>query len=128
MNKNLNRRNFIAASALAGFGLAACGKKEEQPADGSTTTSELTTVSFVLDYSPNVNHTGLYVAIDQGYFAAEGIDVEIVPVPADGADALIGSGGANMGVSYTSPTASPPTTPCLTRPSPPSCSTTRVAS
>ena len=100
MNKNLNRRNFIAASALAGFGLAACGKKEEQPADGSTTTSELTTVSFVLDYSPNVNHTGLYVAIDQGYFAAEGIDVEIVPVPADGADALIGSGGANMGVSY----------------------------
>ena len=54
----------------------------------------------MLDYSPNVNHTGLYVAIDQGYFAAEGIDVEIVPVPADGADALIGSGGANMGVSY----------------------------
>ena len=100
MNKNLNRRNFIAASALAGFGLAACGKKEEQPADGSTTTSELTTVSFVLDYSPNVNHTGLYVAIQKGWFAEEGIEVEIVPVPDDGSDALIGSGGANMGVSY----------------------------
>ena len=61
---------------------------------------ELTKVSFVLDYSPNVNHTGIYVAIDKGWFAEEGIEVEVVPVPADGADALIGSGGADMGVSY----------------------------
>ena len=98
--KHLTRRQFLASSALAGLGLAGCGGAAEQPADGEGSEASLTTVSFVLDYSPNVNHTGIYVAMDKGWFAEEGIEVEVVPVPADGADALIGSGGANMGVSY----------------------------
>ena len=98
--KHLTRRQFLASSALAGLGLAGCGGAAEQPADGEGSEAPLTTVSFVLDYSPNVNHTGIYVAMDKGWFAEEGIEVEVVPVPADGADALIGSGGANMGVSY----------------------------
>ena len=61
---------------------------------------QLTKVSFVLDYSPNVNHTGLYVAQEKGWFAEEGLEVEFVPVPADGSDAVIGSGGADMGMTY----------------------------
>ena len=40
------------------------------------------------------------MALDQGYFADEGLDVEVVQPPEDGADALIGAGGAQMGVSY----------------------------
>ena len=98
----LSRRDFLAATAtIAGLGLSACGNSGAgQPMDGDGMVGDLTKVSFVLDYSPNVNHTGLYVAMHEGYFAAEGIEVEVVPVPADGADALIGSGGADMGVSY----------------------------
>lgn len=98
--KNVTRRNLVKG-AVAGVGtiaLAACGSSGS--GDSSSTETELTKVSFVLDYSPNVNHTGLYVAMREGYFAEEGIEVEIVPVPADGADALIGSGGADMGISY----------------------------
>ncbi len=101
MRKNLSRRAFLASAASASAAaLAACGGNTQQQPAGGDGAAELTKVSFVLDYSPNVNHTGIYVAMDQGFFAEEGIEVEVVPVPADGADALIGSGGANMGVSY----------------------------
>ena len=98
----LSRREFLAATAvLAGLGLPGCKRgREDQPLDGDGMERQLTKVSFVLDYSPNVNHTGIYVAMEKGWFAEEGIEVEVVPVPADGADALIGSGGADMGVSY----------------------------
>ena len=87
----LSRRNFLKATSLvAGLSLAGC----------TTDSNDLKKISFVLDYSPNVNHTGIYVAISKGWFAEEGIELEMVPVPADGADALIGSGGADMGVTY----------------------------
>uniref|UniRef100_UPI003A911F7E ABC transporter substrate-binding protein n=1 Tax=Thermophilibacter sp. TaxID=2847309 RepID=UPI003A911F7E len=102
---NLNRRQFLAVAggAAATTALAACGGTSEQPAAGGDAegdAGEKTKVSFVLDYTPNTNHTGIYVALDQGYFADEGLEVEIVQPPADGADALIGAGGAQMGVSY----------------------------
>ena len=101
MCKNYSRRAFLASAAgMSAVALAACGGNAQQQPEGGDGAAELTKVSFVLDYSPNVNHTGIYVAMDQGFFAEEGIEVEVVPVPADGADALIGSGGANMGVSY----------------------------
>ena len=92
----LSRRSFLAACAALGTA-ALAGCKEEPPKDEGVLTN---TVSFVLDYSPNVNHTGIYVAMEKGFFADEGIEVEIVPVPADGSDALIGTGGAHMGMTY----------------------------
>jgi ABC-type nitrate/sulfonate/bicarbonate transport system substrate-binding protein len=35
-------------------------------------------VTLVLDWTPNTNHTGLYVALENGYFADNGLDVEII--------------------------------------------------
>ena len=104
-DKNLNRRQFIAVAggAAATTALAACGgagTASEQGTADDAEGGEKTKVSFVLDYTPNTNHTGLYVALDQGYFADEGLEVEIVQPPEDGADALIGAGGANLGISY----------------------------
>ena len=103
-DKNLNRRQFLAVAggAAATTALAACGgtASEQGAAEGDSDAAETTKVSFVLDYTPNTNHTGLYVALDQGYFADEGLEVEIVQPPEDGADALIGAGGANLGISY----------------------------
>ena len=88
----------LASTASMGV-LAGCSSSQSARSTGSADAA-LTTVSFVLDYLPNVNHTGIYVAMEKGWFAEEGIAVEIVPVPDDGADALIGSGGADMGISY----------------------------
>lgn len=102
--KSLSRRQFVAAAGAAATtaALAACDGAQAPAADDSAEPAdgEKTKVSFVLDYTPNTNHTGIYVALAEGYFADEGLEVEIVQPPADGADALIGAGGAQMGVSY----------------------------
>lgn len=61
---------------------------------------ELTKITFVLDWTPNTNHTGLYVAQEKGYFADAGLSVEIVQPPEGGAEVLVASGKAQFGVSF----------------------------
>jgi ABC-type nitrate/sulfonate/bicarbonate transport system substrate-binding protein len=75
--------------------LTACGggeSKEEQ--------DELKKVSVVLDWTPNTNHTGLYVAKAKGYFKDKGLEVEILKPGEAGADQLVASGKAEFGVGY----------------------------
>lgn len=94
---------WIAALLLLAM-LTACGSTEKE---GNTTTdqetasqNELRKVQLMLDYTPNTNHTGIYVARDLGYFAENGLDVEII-APADGgADAHVAAGNVEFGVSY----------------------------
>ncbi len=57
-------------------------------------------VSIVLDWTPNTNHTGLYVAQEKGFFEEEGLDVEIMLPGEAGADQLVASGKAEFGISY----------------------------
>lgn len=81
------------------FSMAACGEKPSEK-EGETAKKEQEKITFVLDWTPNTNHTGLYVAQNQGYFEEEGLEVEIVQPPEDGADALVASGKAQFGVSF----------------------------
>lgn len=75
--------------------LAACGSGETSQGE-----KEKEKITFVLDWTPNTNHTGLYVAQEKGYFEDEGLEVEIVQPPEDGADALVASGKAQFGISF----------------------------
>lgn len=61
---------------------------------------ELRKVTVVLDWTPNTNHTGLFVAKENGYFKEQGLDVDIISPGQTGADQLIASGKADFGVSY----------------------------
>ena len=61
------------------------------------TALEKTTV--VLDWTVNTNHTGLYVAQAKGWFADEGLAVDIQPAPDSGAAGLLASGRADFAVS-----------------------------
>lgn len=75
MNTVISRRRALAAIAAASLVLAGCGEGDS----GSTQTAAgLTKVQVALDWTPNTNHTGLYVAKEKGFFAAHGLDVEIV--------------------------------------------------
>lgn len=56
-------------------------------------------IDIVLDWTPNTNHTGLYVAQENGYFDEEGITVNIVQPPEDSSTLLVGSGAAEFGIS-----------------------------
>lgn len=61
---------------------------------------ELKKVTIILDYVPNTNHTGLYVALDKGYYEEEGLEVEIIE-PTDGATAtLVAQQKGTFGISY----------------------------
>ena len=71
------------------LGLAACG--------GGTAEEPIT---VVLDWTPNTNHTGIYVALAKGYFEEAGLNVQVVQPPEDGAVALVASGKAQFGVSF----------------------------
>lgn len=37
-------------------------------------------VTVILDYVPNTNHTGMYVALENGYYAEEGLNVQIIEI------------------------------------------------
>src|SRR3989338_9720387 len=50
----------------------------------NNTTKNLTKISVALDWLPYAMHSGLYVAKERGYFADEGLDVDI-HAPADAA-------------------------------------------
>ncbi len=61
----------------AGLSLASCGKKEApSPVTGSTA---LIKVRFQTDWFPEPEHGGYYQALAKGYYAAEGLEVEILP-------------------------------------------------
>ena len=110
--RDMSRRGFIkGAGALAvAATLAGCGAYQGKSGDASASAGEGASaksapksarkITFCLDYTPNTNHTGIYVAQAKGYFKDEGLTVKVVQ-PADGtAEAMIGSGQAQMGVSY----------------------------
>jgi ABC-type nitrate/sulfonate/bicarbonate transport system substrate-binding protein len=54
------------------------------------------TITILLDWFPNTNHTGLYVARDKGYFSDQGFEVAIIQ-PAEGSsDQIVASGKADF--------------------------------
>src|SRR5713101_9930799 len=63
---------------------------------------QLTSMDLALDWTPNTNHTGIYVALAQGWYRAEGIDLYLLPYSANvSPDVLVSSGKADVGVSAT---------------------------
>lgn len=86
----------ILAAAVAA-GLSGCADTaSEKAAEGESPEN----VTVILDYVANTNHTGLYVALDQGYYKEAGMDVSIVE-PTEGATAtLIAVGKGDFGISY----------------------------
>lgn len=57
------------------------------------------TVRLALDWTPNTNHIGFYVAqLDDGY-AAEAIDLQVLPYASTSPEILVSSGAAECGIS-----------------------------
>ena len=70
--------------------LASLGALAEAPTD----------VTVILDYIPNTNHTGMYVALDKGYYAEAGLNVQIIE-PTEGAtNTLVAVGKGDFGIAY----------------------------
>src|SRR4051812_13532563 len=69
--------------------LAGCGAGSSPP-----------TIRIALDWTPNTNHTGLYVAQQQGWFRDAGLDVQFLPYNDTSPDTLVSSGAAEFGISF----------------------------
>jgi putative hydroxymethylpyrimidine transport system substrate-binding protein len=85
---------LLAAALVAGIA-AGCG--DDEPAAPESAEK----VDLILDWFPNADHAGVYGAIEEGYFADEGLDVSAV-VPSDPAASLkqVGAGRAPFAISY----------------------------
>ena len=62
---------------------------------------DLTPVTLMLDWVPNTNHTGIYVALENGWYAEEGLQVEVVQ-PSEGSTPVqvAAAGKADFAISY----------------------------
>lgn len=98
--KYLKRLTAVAVLLTMLVGLTACGTEEPDKEGDGSEEKELKEITFVLDWTPNTNHTGLYAAIANGYFEEAGLKVNVVQPPEDGAEMLVGSGKAQFGVSF----------------------------
>lgn len=100
--KNLTTRlTTMARNATAlilGIGLflgtAGCASNNAGTSGNSDGDSS---ISFMLDWTPNTNHIGLYVAQKLGYFDNEGVDVTILPTVQAGAETSVENGVADVG-------------------------------
>lgn len=78
--------------------LSGCGAGSTSPVPSAT--KPLTTVTLLLDWTPNTNHTGLFVAQEKGYFSKEGLEVKFVqPSSSGNIEQLVAAGKADFGVS-----------------------------
>lgn len=62
--------------------------------------SEIKEIRVLLDWVPNTNHTGLYVALEKGYYKEEGLDVKIIQPPEGGSAELIAANQGEFGIGY----------------------------
>ncbi len=105
---------FVICLLLAALLLTACGgaqtaeptaepaaeAQSEAAAEVEAEPAALRKITLMLDYTPNTNHTGFYVAESLGYYSDAGLDVEIIE-PGDNATAtMVAAGKADFGVSY----------------------------
>lgn len=86
---------LLALSLVCAF--AACSKTNSDDASDDTT-KELKDVTLCLDWTPNTNHTGFYVALQKGYYKDAGLNVSIVQPPENGATEACSAGQAQFAI------------------------------
>lgn len=95
--KKYSRLLALVLALVLTFSLVSCAKSsndENKPADDAKE------ITVSLDWTPNTNHTGLYVALANGYYADAGLNVKIVQPPEGDAIAACSSGQVQFAVGY----------------------------
>ena len=87
---------LVLAAALI-FSFAACSKTDKKDHSDN---KEKTAITVCLDWTPNTNHTGMFVALEKGYYEEAGLDVTIVQPPENGATQACAAGQAQFAVDF----------------------------
>src|SRR5579884_3661028 len=98
----LSRRRFLACLGTVPL-VAACAQlapPTSSPA-AKPAASGGTKVNLILDWFPNTNHSGIYLAQAKGWYAQQGVDLNMqVPSDPSASMKLIAAGQAELGISY----------------------------
>ncbi|MGE3961283.1 MAG: ABC transporter substrate-binding protein [Dehalococcoidia bacterium] len=117
-----SRLAALGVLAVLGAALVACGADEVEPTETATSeveatgtatatsstatgtptataSSGLTEATLMLNWTPNAQHAGIYLALANGWYEEAGIDLEVVEPATAGADTVVGTGGAEFGIS-----------------------------
>lgn len=97
MRKQLVKLLFILTLTLL---VSACQGPTEEVAPLPTASVEPVTVTLMLDWVPNTNHTGIFVAQAKGFFGEAGLEVEIIQPGEVFAEQAVVGGAADFGVSF----------------------------
>ena len=89
----LRKTLILTLVAAMMISLCSCGKKKKSD-------KEMKDITLVLDWTPNTNHTGFYVALSEGYYEDAGLNVTIIQPPEDGATMMVASGDAEFGIDF----------------------------
>lgn len=94
----MRRLLAVVLLLVSTFALAQAQDATEEAPDAAL--DERTSVRLMLDWTPNTNHTGFYVAQAQGYYDEMNLDVEILE-PADLAvEQAVSTGAVDFGVGF----------------------------
>ncbi len=91
--KRFSKIIALALVLVLAVSFGACSK-------GAGNKGELKDITVSLDWTPNTNHTGLYVALANGYYEKAGLNVHIVQPPEGDAIAACSAGQVQFAVGY----------------------------
>ena len=77
---------------------AATGAASAPPSASASATPA--TIRLALDWTPNTDHTGFYVAKHEGWYADAAIDLKVLPYSGTAPETLIGAHQAECGISF----------------------------
>lgn len=86
----MKSRIVVALIVAVTLSLVGCGSGDSSPTR---------TVTVVLDWTPNTNHAGVYIAQERGYYEDAGLQVDIIEPDQNGALAQVAVGNAQFGFS-----------------------------
>ncbi|MEX2374355.1 MAG: ABC transporter substrate-binding protein [Dehalococcoidia bacterium] len=71
------------------------------PSTPTTTPTQpgLAPLTLMLNWTPNAHHAGIYLALANGWYEDAGLDLDIVEPAMTGVEQVIGTGGADIGIS-----------------------------
>jgi len=93
----MSRRHALGGAVAAGAALLASSCSSEGEASADSAEGELTRVTFALSYLPDVSLDGMAAAVHEGYFAEEGLEVEVLPWGSSTPESLVAAGQADFG-------------------------------
>jgi ABC-type nitrate/sulfonate/bicarbonate transport system substrate-binding protein len=85
---------LLALSAVLALVATACGTGQVSPSPRPAT------VRLALDWTPNTNHLGFYVARNRGFYGAAAIDLKVLPYTGTTPEALLVAHQAECGISF----------------------------